>query len=392
MIFILQSYGLAAKGVRINATSIKNKSYDSIMHINGKGSLINNITDIFGPKQSDTLEKFESLEAGDFMIEGQINTCQHGKGRSKPDRQFFFVNNRPCDLPNGSKSLNEIYHQFNRYQYPFSAIFISTKVQGNVDVNLTPDKRKIFIENESRIWDAFKSKLQQFYDKIAPPDLENVKLTNFFVQKEKPSSKNCEMNTITEKCMIPKLTNNGDCETNCEDIKTENRELEIENEIVKEQIIVKSGSTAKQDNLKSKSLSESIQRLSNTNSFEFTKCLLLQDQIYEERVEPANKKKKENGNNETEIRYDSFFGNEHKSIVKVTFSWQKMAKYYKIRAKDYDSKKEATNSFKVTYPAKTFNLDQHIFGAHLICKLFYSRCQFLLNISFSGKTIFEING
>ena len=368
MIFILQSYGLAAKGVRINATSIKNKSYDSIMHINGKGSLINNITDIFGPKQSDTLEKFETLEAGDFMIEGQINTCQHGKGRSKPDRQFFFVNNRPCDLPNGSKSLNEIYHQFNRYQYPFSAIFISTKVQGNVDVNLTPDKRKIFIENESRIWDAFKTKLQQFYDKIAPPDLENVKLTNFFIQKEKPPSINCEMNTITEKCIMPKLTNNGDCETNCIDIKTENRESETETviEIVKEQIVVESGSTAKQNNLKNKSLSENIQQFTNTNSFEFTKCLLFQDQINEEKQEPANKKKKDNGDYEIEIRHDSFFGNEHKNIVKVSFSWQKMANYYKIRAKDYDTKKEVTNSFQVIYPARTVhNFDLHILGAHL---------------------------
>merc|ERR1712173_373782 len=110
---------------------------------------------------------------------------------------------------------------------------------------------------------------QQFYDKIAPPDLENVKLTNFFIQKEKPPSINCEMNTITEKCIMPKLTNNGDCETNCIDIKTESRESETKTviEIVKEQIVVESGSTAKQNNLKNKSLSENIQQFTNTNSF-----------------------------------------------------------------------------------------------------------------------------
>ena len=54
----------------------------------------------------------------DFVLKGHISTCQHGQGRSRPDRQFFFVNNRPCDLANGSKAINEIYHQYNRYQYP----------------------------------------------------------------------------------------------------------------------------------------------------------------------------------------------------------------------------------------------------------------------------------
>ena len=49
------------------------------------------------------------------ILEFWCNNCIiTGKGRSKPDRQFFYVNSRPCELPSGSKSVNEIYHQFNR--------------------------------------------------------------------------------------------------------------------------------------------------------------------------------------------------------------------------------------------------------------------------------------
>ena len=180
MVFILHSYGLAAKGVRINATSAK-KSSENIMSIDGKGSVLDNITDIFGPKQSETLVKisFEEL-IDDFSIDGYISTCQHGKGRSKPDRQFFYVNNRPCELTNGAKALNEIFHQYNRYQYPFCAIFLKTEIQGKFDVNLTPDKRKVFIEKEAQIWEAFKVRLSEMYDKLAPPELISAKVTDFY--------------------------------------------------------------------------------------------------------------------------------------------------------------------------------------------------------------------
>lgn len=32
-------------------------------------------------------------------LEGYISNSNHGEGRSSTDRQFFFINGRPCDLP-----------------------------------------------------------------------------------------------------------------------------------------------------------------------------------------------------------------------------------------------------------------------------------------------------
>lgn len=32
-----------------------------------------------------------------FQLEGCISSCAHGQGRSSTDRQFYFINNRPCD-------------------------------------------------------------------------------------------------------------------------------------------------------------------------------------------------------------------------------------------------------------------------------------------------------
>lgn len=190
IVHILQSYALgvsSGSGVRINASSIKNNNKtETILSINEKGSLKNNIIDIFGPKQFENLLEF-SLNLQDFSIKGYISTCQHGQARSKPDRQFFFVNSRPCDLSHASKAINEIFHYYNRYQYPFCVFLITANVQGTIDVNLTPDKRKILIEKEATIWEATKEKLKEIYDQMAPPDIasstsliDNYKLTNFY--------------------------------------------------------------------------------------------------------------------------------------------------------------------------------------------------------------------
>jgi len=45
---------------------------------------------------------------------GCLSSCMHGKGRGSPDRQFFYVNERPCDWPKVAKLVNEVYHQFNK--------------------------------------------------------------------------------------------------------------------------------------------------------------------------------------------------------------------------------------------------------------------------------------
>jgi DNA mismatch repair protein PMS2 len=32
-----------------------------------------------------------------IQLEGYISSCAHGQGRSTTDRQFFYVNSRPCE-------------------------------------------------------------------------------------------------------------------------------------------------------------------------------------------------------------------------------------------------------------------------------------------------------
>ena len=60
-----------------------------------------------------------------FKITGYISKPDHGMGRSSADRQFLYINKRPCELGKVSRVINEVYHMYNRHQYPFFMMDIS---------------------------------------------------------------------------------------------------------------------------------------------------------------------------------------------------------------------------------------------------------------------------
>lgn len=48
------------------------------------------------------------------------------------------------------KAVNEVYHTYNANQHPF--VFLNVTVQrADVDVNVTPDKRQVFFDNEKQL-------------------------------------------------------------------------------------------------------------------------------------------------------------------------------------------------------------------------------------------------
>ena len=52
-------------------------------------------------------------------IVGHVSRPVFGEGRQMPDRQMFFVNARPCGLPQLAKVFNEVYKSYNLSQSPF---------------------------------------------------------------------------------------------------------------------------------------------------------------------------------------------------------------------------------------------------------------------------------
>lgn len=89
----------------------------------------------------------DKLNEWPFQFEGFVSSCAHGTGRSCADRQYYFINGRPCDPAKVSKLVNEVYHSYNRNQYPSIVLNITTH-SCEIDINVTPDKRQLMVANE----------------------------------------------------------------------------------------------------------------------------------------------------------------------------------------------------------------------------------------------------
>ncbi|XP_017472957.1 PREDICTED: mismatch repair endonuclease PMS2 isoform X2 [Rhagoletis zephyria] len=214
---ILQAYCLVTRGVRIictNQTAKGNKLV--VMQTNGSQEYLANIAAVFGnrlttdllplksiysngqelteeilraelqlePGAADsmqiTAEDIAQLKAAPFQLEGFVSSCSHGAGRSSKDRQYFYINSRPCEPKNIAKVVNDTYHRYNGQQYPFVFLNIIT-ARSDVDVNLTPDKRQVLLNNEKILLLAIKKSLINTYGNIPSTyKLQNSTIVSMF--------------------------------------------------------------------------------------------------------------------------------------------------------------------------------------------------------------------
>ncbi|KAL7915590.1 hypothetical protein GGI35DRAFT_430190 [Trichoderma velutinum] len=99
----------------------------------------------------------------DVRIVGHVSKPAHGEGRQTPDRQMFFVNGRPCSLPQLAKAFNEVYRSYNNSQSPF--IFADVQLDTMLyDVNVSPDKRSILLHDQNNLLDTLRTSLSELFD------------------------------------------------------------------------------------------------------------------------------------------------------------------------------------------------------------------------------------
>ncbi|XP_031487783.1 DNA mismatch repair protein PMS1 isoform X1 [Nymphaea colorata] len=163
LISLLHAYALIAKGVRLVCTNKvgKNPKYVALK-TQGSTSLRDNIIMVFGMKMFACLEPLDLHLSDNIHIEGFLSKPGSGRGRTLGDRQFFYVNGRPVDLPKASKLINEFYKSLNSKQYPIAIMnfILPTK---EYDINVTPDKRKIFFSDEGSVMLALREAVERIY-------------------------------------------------------------------------------------------------------------------------------------------------------------------------------------------------------------------------------------
>ncbi|TGZ85744.1 DNA mismatch repair protein MutL [Ascodesmis nigricans] len=103
-------------------------------------------------------------ESRTVKVLGHISRPVVGEGRNAPDRQMFFVNGRPCNLPQISKAINEVYKGFNVTQSPF--IFADIQLDTDAyDVNVSPDKRTILLHDQADLLESLKNSLLDLFER-----------------------------------------------------------------------------------------------------------------------------------------------------------------------------------------------------------------------------------
>lgn len=177
---LLQAYACISTRVRFVVSNHmskggKNVAFSTAINNNTK----DNITNVFGAKTLHALVKLDlKLEmqqteppsntqadaaSKHVMVQGHISRPVFGQGRQAPDRQFFFVNSRPCALPQVAKAFNEVYRSFNVSQSPF--IFANLVIDTHAyDVNVSPDKRTILLHDQNELLESIKAALVQLFE------------------------------------------------------------------------------------------------------------------------------------------------------------------------------------------------------------------------------------
>ncbi|KAJ3662971.1 hypothetical protein Zmor_007285 [Zophobas morio] len=192
---LLYAYCLVSKGVKFSCTNTTSKgSKNTVASTDGLNTVRDNIINVFGAKQISSLIEVEIIEPDEsflneygiksleknslpFDFDFFISSVIHGSGRSTSDRQFFYINSRPCEPTKLTKLINEVYKQYNHSQYPFIYLNILTK-SCLVDVNVTPDKRQVFLEKEKLLLAAIKASLiEAFKNFPSSYKMQNLDLT-----------------------------------------------------------------------------------------------------------------------------------------------------------------------------------------------------------------------
>ncbi|PKI83894.1 ATP-binding mismatch repair protein [Malassezia vespertilionis] len=162
---MLQTYALVSKGVRW-ASYVTLQSGKRVSQLNLRSaSLQANIAALFGPRATAHMMPMAldvDLAGQRVHIKGFISKPTIGSGRSSGDRQYFYINGRPWDTGRMAQICNQVYRMYNATQYPcvIADVVLDTHAY---DVNVSPDKRTIYLHDQSALLEAMREALDEMY-------------------------------------------------------------------------------------------------------------------------------------------------------------------------------------------------------------------------------------
>jgi DNA mismatch repair protein PMS2 len=177
LVNLLQSYACISAGVRFTvanyASNNKNNqmSRQLLFQTQGSSNMKDVIINIFGSKQAQAMMKIDlelhsneefqlpatmnndKSKSSQYNLAGYYSRLEPGAARSSSDRQYLYINSRPVDLPKFDRLMNELYRNYNNNnsgQYPVYILNLTVPLN-QLDINITPNKRTIILQNETEL-------------------------------------------------------------------------------------------------------------------------------------------------------------------------------------------------------------------------------------------------
>eukprot|EP01083_Nonionella_stella_P071571 192336_1 len=162
---MLQGYAIILENTRLSCTNrTKKGNRSTVLSTQAKSDLKTNIASVYGAKQIGCLREVGGSLSVGLKLNGYISEPFPGKGRSCSDRQHYYINKRPVELPKVQRCINDAYRSVNGQQFPVAMINFTMKAD-SFDLNVTPDKRTIFVQRERQML----TELKEFFEKEFEP-------------------------------------------------------------------------------------------------------------------------------------------------------------------------------------------------------------------------------
>lgn len=108
-----------------------------------------------------TFESDSSFRTITIQFSGYISSPQKEYG-GQPDRQLIYINKRPCQLPLVSRVINDTCSSLGSNRSPFLLLNLSMPPD-SYDVNVSPDKRTIYLHDEQVILNHLRDTLTKLF-------------------------------------------------------------------------------------------------------------------------------------------------------------------------------------------------------------------------------------
>jgi len=168
LVSLLQAYALITTGVRLVCTNQTGSgSRTVVVTTQAAPAIIDNVIAVFGGKAAGALENVSIEGENGLHIVGLISRATAGTGRAAGDRQFFYVNGRPVDMPKASMIINGVFKSLSSPAAAASkpmAVLDFRLPKNAYDLNVTPDKRKIFLHAEAAVMTALQRGLSDLWE------------------------------------------------------------------------------------------------------------------------------------------------------------------------------------------------------------------------------------